>query len=477
MFVLSALIPGILIGIVDAFIIKKPQKRFFRFLTIIIDTILSNALGLLISDFIYKNTDRGSIFPLSEHPMQAYFSYAKLVLGIGFVAFVIFAFFEGLLYFKHNTSEKNKKLGLKIVSIILVLLGTASFTGTIWGKETFGNLAADQLIINLITPKEGTSEDIMTTLVSGPILQTISVVLIFALFVFSTRELFFKYRNKEAILFSSISRKILCIFLTIYVFVGGCTYGIIKFELINIFKMYCIESDFIENNYVDPRNVNMQFPEKKRNLIHIYLESMENSYTSIDMGGYMNENLIKPLTDLAEEGISFSHLANGFGGPVATTGCVWSVASMVNMNAGIPMKVPTDDNSYGEKDNFMPGVIALGDILESQGYEQTLMFGATAKFGGLNFFYESHGNFNILDYDAAKEKGWIPNDYSVWWGYEDDKLYEFAKKELTRLYKTGKPFNFVMETADTHSPDGYVGPNTPTPQRKPICKCYCIQCF
>ena len=113
---------------------------------------------------------------------------------------------------------------------------------------------------------------------------------------------------------------------------------------------------------------------------------------------------------------------------------------------------------------FLPGAVAIGDILEAQGYEQSLMFGATAKFGGLNYFYESHGNFNILDYDAAKEKGWIPKDYYVWWGYEDDKLFEFAKAELTRLYETGKPFNFVMETADTHFPDGYVSKNTPTPR-------------
>ena len=29
----------------------------------------------------------------------------------------------------------------------------------------------------------------------------------------------------------------------------------------------------------------------------------------------------------------------------------------------------------------------------------------------------------------------------------------------TRLYETGKPFHFVMETADTHAPDGWLSPN------------------
>ena len=94
--------------------------------------------------------------------------------------------------------------------------------------------------------------------------------------------------------------------------------------------------------------------------------------------------------------------------------------------------------------------------MAEQGYEQSVMFGAEAAFGGLDFYFESHGDFNIYDHKAAKELGWIPEDYKVFWGYEDDKLYEFAKNELTRLSETGKPFHFVMETADTHAPQGYL---------------------
>ena len=38
-----------------------------------------------------------------------------------------------------------------------------------------------------------------------------------------------------------------------------------------------------------------------------------------------------------------------------------------------------------------------------------------------------------------------------------------AKEEITRLYETGKPFNFTMETADTHMPNGYLSENAKTP--------------
>lgn len=464
MFFIAALISGILIGILDAFVIREKTKVISIFKTIAFDAFLSNFLSFLFTNFLSLLTIKETIYPLSDHSLLFCILYCIVTLFFGLVVVFLFGIFDNYIYFKQAQNINKKQNFIKILSIILVFLGVAAFTGTIWGKDTFGNLAADQLIINLITPKEGTSNDIMTTLFEKPVLQTVAITILFTLFTLSTKEIFLKRKDKDIKLFSSFLRKIVCLLLSITTLVGGCTFGIVQFELTKILKMYVFESKFIEENYIDPRDVKLQFPENKRNLIHIYLESMENSYAATEAGGYMDENLIEPLTNLAKEGYSFSHLDIGLGGPVATTGCIWSVASMINMNAGIPMKAPQKPNAYGTANNFLPGAITLGDILESQGYEQTLLFGSTAKFGGLNFFYESHGNFNILDYDAVKEKGWIPDDYNVWWGYEDDKLYEFAKKELTRLYETGKPFNFVMETADTHFPDGYVGANTPTPR-------------
>jgi len=463
MYILVALVSGLIIGIIDA-VMRNKNKPLPIIGSIICAGFLSNFLGLTISEFICKLTNEGSIYPLSDHSLRFYLLYSALTLICGFVFVFFTAVFGGYITFVKKQTQNRIPIVSKIAAV-LIALGTAAFTGTIWGKDTFGDLAADQLIINLITPKEGTSDEIMSTLFSGPVIQTIAITFVFSLFAFSASEVFIKIKGKNLKVFSLFTKKVICIFLALTIFVGGCALGIKEFYLKNVLKMYFIQSDFIENNYVDPREVKLQFPETKRNLIHIYLESMENSYATTDMGGYMDENLIEPLTNLTTEGFSFSHLEKGLGGPIATTGCVWSVASMINMHAGIPMKAPTERNKYGTADNFLPGAITLGDILESQGYEQTLMFGATAKFGGLNFFYESHGNFNILDLDGVKEKGWIPEDYNVWWGYEDDKLYDFAKKELTRLYKTGKPFNFVMETADTHFPDGYVGPNTPTPRK------------
>ena len=464
MFVTLCVIAGLLIGMLDAIIVRKTKNFTSMFFTMLKDGIVSNITGLAFSDVVLRYHTGYPLFPIESQLYQFQFFHFGVILVCGLIWILFSGLFDGFFVIKREDASQKKRIVLKIVCVVLAALGIAAFTGTVWGKEVFGDISPDQMMVNLFSPKDGTSDDIMSTLWTGPVLQTGVATLIFALFVFSKRELFYVRKETEKRIFSSLARKIVCFVLALATLIGGFTYGFIKFEFEKLLKMYVIESSFIEDNFVDPREANLQFPEKKRNLIHIYLESMENSYASKDMGGYMEENLIKPLTDLAKEGYSFSNNPTGLGGPVATTGCTWSVASMVNMNCGFPMKVTTGGNQYGSADNFMPGAITIGDILESQGYEQSLMFGATARFGGLNHFYKSHGNFNILDYDAAKEKGWIPNDYKVWWGYEDDKLYEYAKDELTRLYETGKPFSFIMETADTHFPDGYVGPNTPTPR-------------
>lgn len=465
MFIALAVFAGIIVGIFDMIFFQK-EKKYVKLVSVMLaDALCCNFIAIIAADVLMKYIRPGdTFFPMEQHTTTFKLLYFIMTVFIGVVWVCFFALIDGKIYYSSADEGTKKYTALKIVSVVIFSLGVAAFTGTIWGKETFGNISTDQIIVNLFTPKEGTSDDVMTTLWTGPVLRTVAATVAFALFVFSSRVLNYRRGENGYCIFPVLARRIISVILAVSVLSGGVVYGVEKFELVKLYKMYAYDSKFIEENFADPREVKMQFPEKKRNLIHIYLESMENSYISKDMGGYLDENLIKPLTDLAKEGISFSHLEKGFGGPVPTTGCTWSVASMVNMNTGLPMKVPVNGNSYGTPDNFLPGAITIGDILEAQGYEQSLMFGATAKFGGLNYFYESHGNFNILDYDAAKEKGWIPKDYYVWWGYEDDKLFEFAKAELTRLYETGKPFNFVMETADTHFPDGYVSKNTPTPR-------------
>ena len=454
---LCVVLTGILVTVADVFLFAKDKRvvtcihAFFR------DAVTVN----LVSFFLMKNVlGVINIFQPSLHGPWYALEYAALSIAIGIAFLFVLGLIKNILQFEYE-EPKHKKgaMAVKIISTVFLALGVAAFTGTIWGKEAFGDLEPDQILINLNSPTEGTDVGVYISLFEGPVLTTALLTALFCIIVFPKYKLTYNKNDKKSTIFPAVVIRVLCLVLAITILIGGCAFGIERFQLMTLFDAYLSASTYIEDNFVDPETTNIKFPEEKRNLVFIYLESMENTYFSKDLGGYFEENYMPDLAELSKEGISFSHKESGFGGPIRTFGSGWSVAAMVNMNSGLPMKVPVDGNSYGAPDNFLPGATTLGDILQEQGYEQSVMFGADASFGGLDFFFESHGNFNIFDHKGAKKMGWIPEDYKVWWGYEDDKLYEFAKTELTRLASLDKPFHFVMETADTHAPDGWLSPN------------------
>ena len=221
------------------------------------------------------------------------------------------------------------------------------------------------------------------------------------------------------------------------------------------------ESHFIEQNYVDPRTTKITFPDKKRNLIYIYLESMESTFASKGDGGGLDFNCIPELTTLAEENTNFSN-SDKLGGGYPAYGGTWTMAGIFSQTSGIPIKnsEQTDDvnATLAEQSSFSSQARNLEDILADEGYNQCFMIGSDATFGGRRAYFESHGKgkTEICDYNTAKENGQIPEDYYVWWGYEDQKLFANAQEKLTELSSKDEPFNFTMLTVDTHFEDGYV---------------------
>ena len=456
LWLIAAIIP-VLFGIADIFFITESKKISTRINIIIRYLFTVNLTSFFIMKYVLKISD---IFQPSLHESLYVLKYCALAFAIAFVLLLCKGFIRNVLRLE-KTAPKNKKRAnaVRIISVILFTLGMVAYAATIWGGEAYGDLSPDQILINLISPTVGNEVGVYYSVFEGPVLKTAFYSTVFILFTFSPYKLTFNRNDKRRVLISGFARRIVALLLSVTMFIGSFAYGIVKFQLADLFSAYFFNSSFIEKNYTAPTDDNITFPEQKRNLILIYLESMENTFLSKELGGYMEENLIPELTELANEGYVFSHTENKLGGFLPSTGAGWSVAAMVNMGIGLPMKVPTDGNAYGSAGNFLPGATAIGDILHAQGYEQTVMFGADAAFGGLDHYFNLHGEFNIFDYRAAIEKGLIPEDYYVWWGYEDDKLYEYARTELTRLYETGKPFHFIMETADTHAPEGYLSPN------------------
>ena len=172
-------------------------------------------------------------------------------------------------------------------------------------------------------------------------------------------------------------------------------------------------------------------------------------------GGAFDQNVIPELTEVARNNISFSNSDLLAGGAYPAFGSTWTMGGMFAQTSGLPLKIPIDGNAMSNQDLFMPAVTSIGDILAEQGYRQSLLIGSDAEVWRKKNYFEQHGNYEMLDYGWANANGKIPPDYRVWWGYEDQKLFDIAKEKLTEISMTGQPFNFTMLTVDTHFEDGY----------------------
>ena len=218
-------------------------------------------------------------------------------------------------------------------------------------------------------------------------------------------------------------------------------------------------SDIFSKGYTDPREVYITDVDgNAKNLICIYLESMETTYgSSMQKDG---TNYIPNLTSLAETHTSFSN-NEGLGGFVSLQGSGWTMGALLATTSGIPFLLAetgeNSNNSLGRDGTFLDGVVTLGDILEYKGYNQEFLCGSKASFGGRKTYFEVHGNYEIFDLQSARDQGYVAPDYdNGFWGIEDEILYEIAKDELKKLADGNAPFNFTMLTVDTHHVGGYI---------------------
>ncbi len=350
-----------------------------------------------------------------------------------------------------------KKKIKNILLYLLLLICCMLIFAPIWIRNVFGDVTFDEIIFHMMVPLNGS--DTSSYVISGlirillPSLVLASIFMIILTYKYKyTLQLEFKIIKKEFIIKTP---KYLKVILCIILFIICLVYCINKLNLFEYAKASLTSSTFIEENYIDPNDVNIKFPENKRNLIYIMLESMESSYTSINEGGVLEHNLIPNLTSLANENISFSNTEK-LGGAFTTPGTTWTIAAMVSHFSGIPLKVSFDSNTYGNYSSFLPGITNLGDILKKEGYNQMFILGSDIKFGGRYSYMSQHGDYDIFDYTYAVENGYYDSDDFVWWGYSDNTLYKFAKDELTKLASKDEPFNFTLLTVDTHFEDGYV---------------------
>ncbi len=361
-------------------------------------------------------------------------------------------------------SEKPTKARIVrlVVSFILVLVANIAFFGLFFLKGRYDHVYLDQLLYQLKASIVGTSSNISGSAVIDIGLYTV-ILMAVDVFIWLLLSGNLAFIGRKIKYYAKFSQTVFAQFVKKYVLgisavtlVLSLLFFAVSLDVFGYLYITTTDSDFIEENYVEPTDVSITFPEQKRNLIYIFVESMENTFGDTGAGGPITDNFIKELVDLRDANISFSNTADSHGGAYSYMGTTWTASALVTQTAGITLKVPLLTDEYDENEDYLPGAYTIGDVLGNAGYNQVLLFGSDARFADRKPYFVNHGNYKIVDTKSLKDEGRLPEDYMEWWGFEDEKLFTYAKEELTKLGESGEPFNFTMLTADSHFPSGYV---------------------
>lgn len=347
------------------------------------------------------------------------------------------------------------------LSISILFLTSIVFAATLYLNVNFSNQNIDEMLFYLFNGLEGTSIEVFINAIGKSILPFLIVFLLLYLPIMplKKRHNIIEIKLKNRVLgFSIFPWPLLYKYRLIYstvMFIFSVVVGYNQLGIKDYLARFTEYSSFIEEYYVNGKDISITFPEEKKNLIILYLESAENTFINKDNGGGWTYTVVPELEELAMENINFSN-SNKIGGAYPISGTGWTVAGLIATTAGIPLKIPIDGNSYTSSENFLGGAYTLGDILKGEGYNLKVMFGSDAGFGGRSNYYSKHGNYEIFDVFTAINEGKMLESEQVWWGFDDSHLFKWAKEEIMELATLEEPFSFSFLTANTHFPDGYL---------------------
>ncbi len=354
--------------------------------------------------------------------------------------------------------KKSSFILYTIVIFLLILICLLSM----FVRNYFGAIDLEQIIFHIFIPLKGVGGNFMEVALQYIVSRLALFIIVYLLFFYILSNLVIIFKIKLFKYTININLNKIVYFLRWYIILMVSTVNIYSlnqnFNLYENIKYNFSKNNIYEKNYIAPKNVNILFPDKKRNLVYIMVESLESTETSEKNGGYRKDSVIPELEKLAISNINFSQNKK-IGGFYQTQGTGFTIGAMIAQTAGVPLNSigGIGVHDYNNYNNFMKGAVSLGEILQLNSYKNYFMMGSSKIFAGRGDYLEQHGNYEIFDLDTAKELEYIENDYNNnWWGFEDKKLFEYAKIKLKEISKNDEPFNFSLLTVDTHPMDGYL---------------------
>ncbi len=309
-----------------------------------------------------------------------------------------------------------------VVSLLFLISGFVVLFVLMQAKHIWGDIYVEQILINL---QENTISSVSRKILYGFLISAILGLVTAVAF-----SVIFK-KNKHLLLTGLIC----------YLFVFWQA-GVFSY----VFQR-SVKSKIYEKEYVFPQNLNYTFLQKKRNLIVVYLESMEANYAYDTDKNLIADIYAKMQTELSFDG--FYQLKHQD----------YTMAAMVGSLCGVPLKKSILKGHIGYQ-NFLAGLVCLPQILQQNGYKTVFMKGADIDFSRTRLFMETHGFEDVMGKaELAKKFGFdLKENEGAFGGYRDSTLYETVKKELAELSTQKKPFFLSFLTLDMHTPDYFLSP-------------------
>ncbi len=360
---------------------------------------------------------------------------------------------------KIRNDRKIKKF--VIINTFLFFLGFSLLVTAIYLNKKFSSMNIDTILFTIRFANGSYSSDVRNTI----ILLVVAVILVTAVFAVMI------YRREKADTLLSLSpdkkhsfetktlsssKRLISLFSSGLLACGAFMLGD-SVELITFIKQNITKSTIYEEHYTAPTQDVIHFPEKKKNLVYIYMESFENTYTSFKNGGNQPYDLIPEIYQLEKENINFSNNSEVGGQSVFFPMIRYTMGSTVAQTSGVLLTsvFEFDHNSVASKMSSLLGPLRrLEDVLHDAGYNQLFIRGENTSFAGYNKYVGRYDNSKIYDVTNAKAEGKLPANYEHSWGMQDSLLFPIIKEHIEELAKQDAPFCISTYTVDTHSFEG-----------------------
>lgn len=334
---------------------------------------------------------------------------------------------------------------------LLVAIGAVTAASALWIRRTFGVISVDQMLSNLPGGDGGAAEATPAGYVEGFVVQALVIplvavaVLVVAVIVLRRRAAR-KAADDGAAARSRMRARVLRGAGTSALAILACVAGAALFAQTIGLPQYIRASTSeltLSSYYTEP--VVVSGAEKPRNLVLIYLESIEDAFADDRM---FEKNMLAPLQAETSDWQRIESLRQYDGGG-------WTMAGIVSTQCGVPLrgtkqaKAGALEKIGRDEAEYLPGADCLGDVLERNGYTNVFLGGANAEFASKAHFLRSHGYTEVLDESEWRDRG--ETEFSEW-GLSDRALMRQAEAEVDRLHATAQPFNLTMLTLDTHEP-------------------------